>query len=215
MNPDEKYSVDLNGFLLDDTQWDREFAESSAKLVEIHGGLTKEHWDVINHIRETHADLGRCPLVFDTCRTCGLGRKDLKRLFPTGYLRGACRLAGVTYREGYLSQASMPVTADDVNVISANKAYTVDVRGFLIDPNEWDEYYAAFRAYDMKIPGGRLTDDHWRIVNYLRASFARTEKVPTVYETCEANEIDLEELEKLFPDGYQRGAVKLAGLRVI
>ena len=28
------------------------------------------------------------------------------------------------------------------------------------------------------------------------------------------NLIDLDELQKLFPDGYHRGAVKIAGLRV-
>ena len=30
-----------------------------------------------------------------------------------------------------------------------------------------------------------------------------------------ATSLDLEELEELFPDGYQRGAVKIAGLRVL
>ena len=33
-------------------------------------------------------------------------------------------------------------------------------------------------------------------------------------ETCEANDIDIDELEQLFPDGYHRGAVKIAGLRL-
>jgi sulfur relay (sulfurtransferase) DsrC/TusE family protein len=39
--------------------------------------------------------------------------------------------------------------------------------------------------------------------------------VPTVYETFVANSLELEDLERLFPDGYQRDAVKLAGLRVL
>ena len=33
-------------------------------------------------------------------------------------------------------------------------------------------------------------------------------------ETCEANDIDLDELEQLFPDGYHRGVIKIAGLRL-
>ena len=61
----------------------------------------------------------------------------------------------------------------------------------------------------------KLTDKHWQIINFLRKSFEKNNMVPTIYETCEANGIDLEELEKLFPDGYHRGAVKIAGLRVI
>ena len=42
--------------------------------------------------------------------------------------------------------------AEDVNVISADKIYRVDVRGFLDNPDDWDEYYAVHRASDMKIP---------------------------------------------------------------
>jgi tRNA 2-thiouridine synthesizing protein E len=35
-----------------------------------------------------------------------------------------------------------------------------------------------------------------------------------VIETCEATDLDIAELERLFPDGYHRGAVKIAGLRL-
>jgi tRNA 2-thiouridine synthesizing protein E len=33
-------------------------------------------------------------------------------------------------------------------------------------------------------------------------------------ETCEANSIEIDEFATLFPDGYHRGAVKIAGLRL-
>ena len=39
--------------------------------------------------------------------------------------------------------------------------------------------------------------------------------VPTVYEACADNGLELEDLEQLFSDGYHRGAVKLAGLRAL
>ncbi|UCE65137.1 MAG: TusE/DsrC/DsvC family sulfur relay protein [Candidatus Zixiibacteriota bacterium] len=208
------FEVDSGGFLVDFNRWDEDFAEGMAPHLRIPHGLTGEHWDVIHFIRDTFKKTGRCPLVYETCRMNGLRRKELKKLFPTGYLRGACILSGITYREGYLGQAHMPTTAEDLNVISVEKTYRVDVRGFLVDPDDWDEYYAVYRAYDMKIPGGKLTEKHWQVIRYLRGSFKENETVPTVYETCEANQIDLEELEKLFPDGYHRGAVKIAGLRV-
>jgi tRNA 2-thiouridine synthesizing protein E len=208
------FDVDESGFLIDTTQWNRHFAEQKAVEAGIAQGLTKEHWDVMNYIRNMYRIAGRCPLVYETCRHCGLRRQDLKRLFPSGYLRGACKLAGLTYREGYLSQSYLPKTAEDLNHISFQKTYKVDVRGFLIDPDEWDEYFAAFRAHDMKIPGGRLSDDHWRIIKYVRQQHAQTGEVPTVYRTCEDNQIELDQLEQLFPDGYHRGLVKIAGLRV-
>jgi tRNA 2-thiouridine synthesizing protein E len=90
----------------------------------------------------------------------------------------------------------------------------VDVRGFLVDPDEWDEHYAAHRAHEMKIPGDKLGKLHWQIVRFLRSTYYKTGMIPTATETCEANSLEIDELEKLFPDGYHRGAVKIAGLRL-
>jgi tRNA 2-thiouridine synthesizing protein E len=66
----------------------------------------------------------------------------------------------------------------------------------------------------MKIPGGKLIERQWQLIRYLRQHYAEKKKVPTVYETCEAIGMELDVLESLFPDGYHRGLVKIAGLRV-
>ena len=42
----------------------------------------------------------------------------------------------------------------------------------------------------------------------------KSKEVITVYERCEANGMDIEELERLFQDGYHRGATETVGLRV-
>ena len=208
------YEVDSKGFLVDFSSWDENFAEGMASQLRIPNGLTKDHWDVIYSIRITFKETGRCPLIYEAAKMSSLNLTELKKLFPTGYLRGACKLAGITYREGYLGQTYVPGIVEDINMIAVSKTYKVDVRGFLEDPDEWDEYYAAYRAFEMRIPGGELTDKHWQIIRFLRESFKRNNDVPNVYETCEANQIDIEELERLFPDGYHRGVVKIAGLRV-
>lgn len=207
------YEVDEKGFLLNFDSWDDDFAEGMSSELSIPDRLTSEHWDVIRFIRKTYEDSGRCPLVYETCRINGLRLRDLRRLFPTGYLRGACKLAGITYKEGYLGQTYFPLEAEDLNTISFDKTYETDVRGFLVYPDEWDVYFAVFRAYDMKIPGGKLTEKHWTIIRFLRDQWDQKKVIPTVYDTCEATGIPLEELEELFPDGYHRGAVKIAGLR--
>jgi tRNA 2-thiouridine synthesizing protein E len=62
---------------------------------------------------------------------------------------------------------------------------------------------------------GKLTEKHWQVIRFLRDEFAKTGKVPTVFDTCSRNQIEIDELERLFPDGYHRGAVKLAGLRAV
>jgi tRNA 2-thiouridine synthesizing protein E len=99
------------------------------------------------------------------------------------------------------------------HVHPSEKTYVVDARGFLADPRTWDEDYARCKAEELGMWRG-LTEQHWKIIRFLRDQFERNGTVPTIYETCEANNVELEDLEHLFPTGYHRGAVKLAGLRV-
>ena len=80
-----------------------------------------------------------------------------------------------------------------------------------MDHSEWDKDFAVYRAYEMNIKSG-LTDTHWQIIKFLRDSYIRNKKIPTIYECCDVNKIGIEELSKLFPSGYHRGAVKIAGL---
>jgi tRNA 2-thiouridine synthesizing protein E len=207
------YKVDADGFLLNPEEWDVKFAEGLAPSVHIPAGLTSQHWNVINFIRKSFAEKGQCPTIYEICRAHGLRLADLKRLFPTGYLRGACRLAGLTYSEEVVHSSWLP-RSRSARALKAprERTYRVDIHGFLIDPSEWDEDYAAFKAIEMKMPS--LDDAHWTIINFIRKRFEETGIVPTVYETCEENTIEIEDLESLFPDGYHRGLVKVAGLRV-
>ncbi len=209
------FEIDDLGFLIDYRQWSREFAEALALNLNIAEGLNDRHWQVINFIRDTMKEMGKCPLVYQTCKQNGLRLKDLRELFPTGYLRGACKLAGLSYREGYLNHYSyLPLEEPQPSaVITQDKAYCTDVRGFLINPDDWDESFALHRAQDMKMPVS-LSDKHWQIIRFLRDSYYKNHIVPTVYETSEAFNLEIEELGDLFPDGYHRGAVKIAGLRV-
>jgi TusE/DsrC/DsvC family sulfur relay protein len=209
---DRTYQVDSMEFLADFHQWDENFARGLAPRVGIIGGLSEDHWRVIHFIRNTFVRTGACPLVYETARMNHLHLQEMKAMFPAGYLRGACKLAGITYREGYLEQSWVEDLAEQITMGTKEKTYVIDVRGFLMTPCEWDRHFAMHRAWDMKMT--RLTEKHWEVIRYLRERFDKDNLVPTVYDTCEANGIDLEELQALFPDGYHRGAVKIAGLRV-
>lgn len=207
------YDIDRDGFLRDPRDWDEDFAGLMAPQVGLTESLTSEHWEVIRAIRKVFDETGRCPLVYQICRSTGLGFEGLQALFPTGYLRGACRLAGLTFRAVPQGQGWAGSSLAEIQAAVTNRSYRVDAWGFLVDPFEWDEGFAAMKAFETKM-AARLSDRHWQIIRYLRDEFDRTGVVPTVYETCRANELDLEELERLFPDGYHRGAVKVAGLCV-
>lgn len=207
------YPVDTDEFLLNSRQWDRDFAVGMAPRLGIHYGLTKDHWEVIEFIRRTFQESGQCPLVYQACLVNRLSLEELEKLFPTGYTRGACKLAGCTYGGSFRTYSVRQAPPEDIAAPEPDKAYRVNVLGFLLDPDNWDETFAIAKAYELKM-GDKLTDRHWEIIHFLRRRYRETGQVPTVYETCSANQLTIEDLERLFPDGYHRGAVKIAGLRV-
>jgi tRNA 2-thiouridine synthesizing protein E len=205
------YEVDDQNFLIRYDEWDEDFAVGMAKELLMTSGVTDDHWKIIRYIREEFQKTGICPLVYQTCRANKLKSKTLKNLFPTGYLRGACLLAGITYKNrwiNYYGEAS-PMTGQPKETAPREKTYRIDVYGFLVDANEWDEAFAVNRAIEMNI---HMTDKHWQIIHYLRGTFGKNKKVPNVFESCEANQIEIDDLETLFPAGYHRCAVKIAGL---
>lgn len=198
--------------LLDWRQWTESYAEELAPSLGIPGGLTPRHWEVIRSIRNSFAETGKCPVVYQTCRQQGLRLRELEELFPTGYQRGACKLAGLNYLSDFHPSEGPSRRADGASSSAeAGRSYRVDDHGFLLEPATWDERWAAGKADELGT--GTLTDQHWRVLRGLREAFAQTGEVPTVYETCRRQGLELEDLESLFPSGYHRGAVKIAGLR--
>ena len=87
---------------------------------------------------------------------------------------------------------------------------SVDEDGFMQEPEAWNKIAAAALATTEGVDD--LTDDHWKVVDYLRDYYIIHRTIPTVYETCTANDSSLEELRELFPAGYRRGACRIAGL---
>jgi hypothetical protein len=59
------------------------------------------------HLSAVYKKTGKCPLVYETARMNRLHLEELKKLFPAGYLRGACKLAGITHQEGYMEQSGV------------------------------------------------------------------------------------------------------------
>ncbi len=206
------YQLDKNGFLEDTKQWDRDFVPALAPIIKIKSGLRQGHWDVIHFIRDSFNRTGNCPLAYETCKGIGLTVFELENLFPTGYLRGACKIAGITYKEIH-SFYKRTDSALRQAIPESERTYHVDVQGFLVDPSEWDEAFAAHKAQDLCIDQG-LTEKHWKLICYLRERFEKSGIIPTLYEVCEAQELSIKQLEELFPAGYHRGAVKIAGLKL-
>ena len=88
------YEIDEEDFLVRPDEWDKDFAEGMASRTGITGDLTPAHWDMLWFIREHFLEKGKCPTVHKACKAKNLRLSKLQDLFPTGYRRGACKLAG-------------------------------------------------------------------------------------------------------------------------
>ena len=55
------------------------------------------HWEVIQFLRTYYQAMNNIPTVYETCHAHDLELHDLIKMFPGGYRRGACRVAGLPF----------------------------------------------------------------------------------------------------------------------
>lgn len=201
------YTLDEHGFLDPPEQWDEVFAEGMAGHLGIYEGLTPEHWEFIRYLRRKFTVEKTVPLVVYACADNNLRLSRLAFLFPTGYIRGACRIAGINYQ--FMYESNPWLTYESHAVLKSE--YVLTEAGFLESFDQWDDRFAQIVAGEWQLPGG-LTEKQWQIIHYLRDYYSKTGTIPTVFATCKANGIEVADFHDLFPDGYRRGACRMAGL---
>ena len=201
------YTLDDFGFLEPPDQWEEEFAEGMAKLVGITSGLTKKHWSFIYYLRHKFLNENTVPVLVTACADNRIRLSELRSLFPTGYHRGACKIAGINYQ--FMYETNYWLTYETAP--PAKERFPLDSLGFLKDFEAWDEDFVE-AAMAQREPPQTPTSRHMQVLHYLRDYYAVNRTIPTVYETCTASGASLEELRELFPAGYRRGACRIAGL---
>lgn len=90
--------VDAEGYLTDPNSWTEAVATEFARQENIH--LTDDHWDVIRFMRqyyERHQVIpdARFAIKHLAARLGKESRNKLFELFPYGYVKQACRIAGM------------------------------------------------------------------------------------------------------------------------
>lgn len=89
--------VDDQGYLLDPADWDEDLAQRLAREEGIE--LTEPHWAAIRFMREHFAEHRVIPDVRFVMRhlaaNFGGSRNLVFELFPFGYVKQACRIAGM------------------------------------------------------------------------------------------------------------------------
>jgi TusE/DsrC/DsvC family sulfur relay protein len=86
----------------------------------------------------------------------------------------------------------------------------IDEDGFIQEPEKWNQALAKAIAETEDVE--ELTDDHWKVINYLRDYYQEYGVAPMVRKLCKETGISLKEIYELFPSGPAKGACKIAGL---
>ena len=82
--------------------------------------------------------------------------------------------------------------------------------GFLKTMAEWDRAEAQRLALDHGV--GQLTDDHWRVIEYVQGYYRTFGVGPPVVNVHQETGLSSKDICELFPCGMVKGAYRLSGL---
>ena len=86
----------------------------------------------------------------------------------------------------------------------------LDEDGFLEDAMAWNEDVARALAETEEIE--ELTEEHWKMINYLRGYYEQFGVAPMVRKIIKDSGFDQKKIYELFPAGPGKGACKISGL---
>ena len=92
----------------------------------------------------------------------------------------------------------------------AGKMLEIDEDGFIQDPDSWDNDVAEALAKTEEVE--EMTEDHWKVVQYLRDYYLQFGIAPMIRKLCKETGFSLKEIYELFPSGPAKGGCKVAGL---
>ena len=90
--------IDDEGYLVDPLEWNEEIANEFASQESIQ--LNQDHWDAIRFMRQYYAEHQVAPDVRHVMKHLAtrLGKESRNKifeLFPYGYVKQACKIAGM------------------------------------------------------------------------------------------------------------------------
>ncbi len=91
------------------------------------------------------------------------------------------------------------------------KKLEVNDEGFLVRIEDWDRDAALVLA-EVEEGLTELTEEHWKVIDYIRTYFLENKLAPIVRKVCQTTGFPLKHIYELFPSGPAKGACKIAGL---
>ncbi|VAW67030.1 hypothetical protein MNBD_GAMMA08-1455 [hydrothermal vent metagenome] len=224
-----------DGYLQNMGDWTPELAEKMAVGEGLK--LTLEHWDVLNVMRDYYKEYNTSPIFKLLRRELAkqYGKEQasveaLDALFPHGVQQQGSRLAGVplAHLDAELNQARRTpsvVSVGSVKKVVAGlsepfdfegKSIQVYASGNLIHLDDWNEALADVLAQREDI---KLTDDHWKIISFIRKFYFKYGITPMVRvlirhmtEELGKDAANREHMYQLFPGGPAKQGSRIAGL---
>jgi len=96
------------------------------------------------------------------------------------------------------------------HIVVGDLTVELDEDGFLEDHLAWTEDVAKALAVTEEIE--ELTEEHWKMINYLRGYYEQFGVAPMVRKMVKDSGFDQKKIYELFPAGPGKGACKIAGL---
>ena len=90
------------------------------------------------------------------------------------------------------------------------RKFVVDEEGFLQQPEVWDDEVARLFATTEGI--AEMNEQQWALVRFIREYWLEHQTAPMIRKLCQATNLNLRTIFKLFPSGPAKGACKVAGL---
>ena len=88
----------------------------------------------------------------------------------------------------------------------------LDHNQYLIDYNNWTKELAEELARKNFIVENKLTEDHWKVIEFVRKFYADNCRGPSIVRISKTTGLSRKRICELFPCGTVRGAYRLAGL---
>ena len=85
-----------------------------------------------------------------------------------------------------------------------------DWEDFFEDPDDWSEEAARSLAAEAGL--SELSDEHWRVMHFLRDYYQRNGRAPLNKHLTSGLGMSISRIQALFPGGIKYGARRLAGL---
>jgi tRNA 2-thiouridine synthesizing protein E len=92
----------------------------------------------------------------------------------------------------------------------AGQSVNVNDEGFMTEYDEWNEDLGRELATMIGID--ELTDDHWKVIHFLRSDFAEQQETATLRRVSKVGDIPTKQLFVLFPKKPAKKMAYIAGL---